>query len=284
MQLCFRGLHRAGLEEQNACYDLQAVRDAVLHFLKQDLFLPQQFGHLTLAGSPLGDIFDRQKNESVFVTLIKHGPRVEQHCAASDSSEVVLDFVSLHDRMLRQDFLKQNSELGNIPLTIAQRIDGTALHILPTELECLIERAADRNDTEIFIQHQQRLADGIHDRLGQGTSILNADELSWDHEKTSNWLRAQAPDAAQQWQRPVTNAARPFRGSVQEVVQPENHPSANARRLFVRMPAPWRGPRKEASDALCRACLDLSSRVQDRPQIAYLYDMGMVIPNNEGFV
>jgi hypothetical protein len=44
------------------------------------------------------------------------------------------------------------------------------------------------------------------------------------------------------------------------------------------------GPRKEASDALCRACLDLSSRVQDRPQIAYLYDMGMVIPNNEGFV
>ena len=47
------GLDRAGLQQQDAGDDLQAVGDAVLHLLQQRLLLGQQLGQPALDGPPL---------------------------------------------------------------------------------------------------------------------------------------------------------------------------------------------------------------------------------------
>jgi hypothetical protein len=69
--------------------------------------------------------------------------------------------------MLRRDVLQQQPKLGNIPLAIAQPVNRTTLNVLKMHPECLVESAVCGDDTQVLIEDQQRIADRIHDRLGE---------------------------------------------------------------------------------------------------------------------
>ena len=64
-------LHCPCLQRKDACDDLQAVSNAVLHFLQQRVLLLQQVGDLPFGGAAVGDIFDCQENELAGVFMEK---------------------------------------------------------------------------------------------------------------------------------------------------------------------------------------------------------------------
>ena len=167
---------RSRLQQQDAGDDLQAVGDAMLHFLQQDFLLPQQLFHRALGRPLFRDVLDRQQDEAADLVLLKHGAGIEQHGAPSQPGEVAFDLVGLHHRILRQDALQQQAQLGNVPLAVRQRIDARALNVLPFELEDRVERPAGGDDLQILVENEQRLADGIDDRLGQNAAVGYSDE------------------------------------------------------------------------------------------------------------
>ncbi len=159
-----------------ACDDLQAVCNAMLHLLQQHFLLLQQLRDLPFGGAPLGYIFDGQENELVSISLVEHLPRVQEHRASSDIGKFPLDLVTLHHGVLRRDILQQEPKLGNIPLAIAQRVNRTILNVLTIHPECLMESAVCSDDTQVLIEDQERIADRIHDRLGERTHIIEVYE------------------------------------------------------------------------------------------------------------
>ena len=44
--------------------------------------------------------------------------------------KTMLDLVVVHDRMLGQDALEQQAQLGNVPLAVAEVVDRPALDVL----------------------------------------------------------------------------------------------------------------------------------------------------------
>ena len=88
----------------------------------------------------------------------------------------MLDLVVVHHGVLRQDFFQQHPELRDVPLAVAQRVDWTALNVLPVDLERQIERAARGDDLQVLIEDQERRADRIHDRLCERASIIDVHE------------------------------------------------------------------------------------------------------------
>jgi hypothetical protein len=164
--------HRAGLDEKDAGDDLQAVAHPVLHFLKQHVLLLQQRLQFTLHGTPLGDVLDGQEDRGVAILLVEQLARVEQHDAPPDDGEVPLDLERIHDGMLRGDVGQQRAQFRDVPLAIAQRVHGKTLHVLTLHPECQIERAVCGDDAQILVEHQQGLADGVDDRLGERMTFI----------------------------------------------------------------------------------------------------------------
>jgi hypothetical protein len=118
------GAHRAGLDEQDAGDDLQAVADAVLHLLQQDVLLLHKLLQVALHGAPLGNVLDGEQDGGVAVLLIEHLAGVEQHGAPPEDREVLLNLESIHHGVLRGDVAEQRTKLRDVPLAVAQRIDG----------------------------------------------------------------------------------------------------------------------------------------------------------------
>jgi hypothetical protein len=108
---------------------LRAVADPVFQFFEQDiplaqkgLLLLQQLLSFTLQGTPVGNVFDAQQNGRVRVAFVEHLASVQQHRALSDVGKLTLDLVTLHHALLRDDLFQAQSELRDVPLTVAQRI------------------------------------------------------------------------------------------------------------------------------------------------------------------
>src|SRR6202040_2265578 len=106
-------------------------------------------------GTPISDIFECQENEIAGVSLIEYLPRIQEHRAPSDNGKVALDFVSLHHGVPRRHSLQQQPKFRNIPLAVAQPVNWTAMNILTTHPERLIESAVCRDDAQILIENQE---------------------------------------------------------------------------------------------------------------------------------
>ena len=139
----------------------------MLHLLQQHFLLLEQLSDLTFGGTPISDIFECQENEIAGVSLIEYLPRIQEHQTPSDNGKVELDFVSLHHGVLLRNVLQQQPKLGDIPLAIAQPIYRTTLNVLTIHLERLMESAVCSDNAQVLIENQERIADRIHDRLGE---------------------------------------------------------------------------------------------------------------------
>ena len=158
-------VHRSSFEEKDACDDLQAVCNAMLHFLQQQFLLSKKLRHLPFGGAPLGYIFDRQENELASIPPTDHLPRVQEHRASPDSGKFPLDLVTLHYGVLRRDIFQQEPKRRNIPLPVAQRVNRTIFNVLTGHPERLTKSAVCADDTKVLIEDEKGIPDRIHDPL-----------------------------------------------------------------------------------------------------------------------
>jgi hypothetical protein len=88
----------------------------------------------------------------------------------------MLDLVTFHHALLGHDLLQKEMQLGNVPLAVAQCVEQPAQGVGRADPEGRTEGAAGREHTEILVEHQERLADRIDDRLREGARLLGPGE------------------------------------------------------------------------------------------------------------
>ena len=116
------------------------------------------------------------------------------------TEKFLLDLVAVHDRVLRQDPLQQQAQLGNVPLAVAEGVDRPALDVLAVHPEGQEERAARGDDAQILVEDQQRLADRVDDRLRQGAAVFDtAERVRIAHGMPPNSTRPRAYAAPPCW-------------------------------------------------------------------------------------
>src|SRR5258705_3235146 len=89
----------------------------------------------------------------------------------------MLDLITLHHAALVYDFFQQHAKLWNVPLAIAQCVKKSALGVLGANLECRIEGAACGKHAEVFIEHQNGLADSVDNALSECPRVHYGGEL-----------------------------------------------------------------------------------------------------------
>jgi hypothetical protein len=99
------------------------------------------------------------------IAFVKDLPRVKQHRATSDPRKVSLDFEAFHHPVLRDNLLQEQPEFRDVPHAVVKVIDFAPLRDLARHLEGQVEGAAGSDDAQIPIEHQEGLADGVHDGL-----------------------------------------------------------------------------------------------------------------------
>src|SRR5665213_1378399 len=153
------------LDEKDAGDDLQAVGDTVLQFFQQHVLFLHQFLYLLLYGAAVGNILEGQQHGAVGVLLVEYLSDVEQHDAPADRGKLAVDFVALDGRAIFCDRIEQLPQLGNIPLAAVDIEKNLAAKIVTGELKGLIKGAAGGDDALILVEHQERIAHGVDDRV-----------------------------------------------------------------------------------------------------------------------
>src|SRR5580658_10291044 len=177
-------LHRACLQQNDACDDLQAIGNSMLQFLEQRLLLPQQpvllsqqFVLFALQDAPFGDILHAEQNGRAGAALVEHLAGVQAHRARSETGELMLDFIALHYALLGNNFFQQDAKLRNVPLSIAQRVKKSAIGILGADLESRIEGAARSDHAQVLVEYKNGLAHSVDNALSECPRISDGGEL-----------------------------------------------------------------------------------------------------------
>jgi hypothetical protein len=90
---------------------------------------------------------------------------VQQHHAAADRREGVLELEIVEDGARRDDVFEKSPQGGDVPLAVAQLVDEMAFSLNRRNMKGLIERAVGGLDPQRCVQDQQRLAYGVDDVL-----------------------------------------------------------------------------------------------------------------------
>src|ERR1700741_5418593 len=98
---------------------------------------------------------------------------IEQHHPAANRWEGVIEFKVVEDGAFGDDVFKQCPQVGDVPLTITQFINETALGLYGRNVECLVKRAIGGLDAQCSIQYQQGFAHRIDDVLGVILNIVD---------------------------------------------------------------------------------------------------------------
>src|ERR1700676_1705359 len=141
----FFGFYRPYLRHDDAGDDLKTVADSVLHFAKQDVFLPKQLVLFSFQEASAGDVLDAEQDVCARALLVEYLAGVEKHRAMPDIRKVVLDFAALHHTAFGENFAEQGSKLRCVPFTVTKVVKQLALDVARVEGEGTIERAAARN-------------------------------------------------------------------------------------------------------------------------------------------
>jgi hypothetical protein len=79
--------------------------------------------------------------------------------------------------VLGYDLFQQQSKVWNVPLAVAQFAEEPALGVPSCHLEKKIERAVRGYHAQRLVKHQDGLADGVDDGLGERARVCGVDEL-----------------------------------------------------------------------------------------------------------
>src|SRR3954466_16298710 len=106
------------------------------------------------------------------ITFVEDLAGIQQHRATSDPREVSLDFEAFHHPVLRDNLLQEQPEFRDVPHAVVKVIDFAPLRDLARHFEGQVEGAAGSNDAKNPIEHQEGLADGVHDGLRQQAGVF----------------------------------------------------------------------------------------------------------------
>lgn len=113
--------------------------------------------------------------------LIKNDAGIQEQYAFSDVGKVKLNFVITQLATARYNIFEQCSKLWDVPLAVAQLVKMLALGFLGIGCEPNIEGSAGSDNPQVFVENDQRFANGIHHCLRKGTSVFNLTELLSEH-------------------------------------------------------------------------------------------------------
>ncbi|HEX8244749.1 MAG TPA: hypothetical protein VF541_14680 [Longimicrobium sp.] len=145
---------------------LQVVRGHVGEALQLGvaaLQLGGQRGALGLHPPPLGHVLHAEQHQGAFVQGGLDAARVHDHGAPADAAEVVRDLELLHRHAVVDHLFQHRRQLGDAPAAAGHLVQMHPLGVLGRCVEGLVERAAGGAHAQFSVEHQQGLADGLHD-------------------------------------------------------------------------------------------------------------------------
>ena len=147
-------------------------QDAVLRRLEEPAVA--RFGNVQRIDglSVFGDVFDGEEDEFGAVPPLAEAAGVEQHRPPADAFKLVVYFKIVEVAVSRKDLLQQHPQARDVPLAVAQVVEEPALRLGGRDQESLIERPVRGPHSQVGVENQQGLADGLHDALGVIESVL----------------------------------------------------------------------------------------------------------------
>src|SRR5580693_6419830 len=91
---------------------------------------------------------------------------VEQHHPPSNGREVMFQLKVVENGTLGNNIFEEGSQVGDVPLAVAQLVNQSVLGFFRRDLKSLVEGAIAGSHTQGGVENQQRFADRIHDVLG----------------------------------------------------------------------------------------------------------------------
>ncbi len=85
----------------------------------------------------------------------------------------MIHFEAVHGGVFGDDRLKQEPKRRDVPLAVAQGIEQAAQGVLRIDLKYFVEGSTGRQNSEVFVQNQERLVDRIDDRLSKSLGVFN---------------------------------------------------------------------------------------------------------------
>jgi hypothetical protein len=86
--------------------------------------------------------------------------------------KLVLNFEVLDRIAVTQNLGKQNPQLRNVPLAVAQLVDEPALRLLLRGMEVPVESDVGGQGSKALVEDQEWLQQGRYDVLGIGKGVL----------------------------------------------------------------------------------------------------------------
>jgi hypothetical protein len=124
----------------------------------------QQVFFLLLAAA-VGDVLDREQERGAVVVEVEQLAGVEPHGAPAQAGDIVLDLVAFDRCALGDHRLEQMTQVGEVPLPVAELVQVAAESGVPVDAEDLEERAAGGHHAQFLVEDEQRLAHGVDDVL-----------------------------------------------------------------------------------------------------------------------
>ncbi len=120
----------------------------------------------------LAHVLDGEKDQIRVVALWREPAGVEQHGPLPDSGEGVLNLEVFNGMAVAQDLGQQRPQLRDVPLTIAQFVEESALRLFLRGVEVPVEGGVGRADPQALVEDHERLSQGRNDVLRVGKGVL----------------------------------------------------------------------------------------------------------------
>ena len=140
--------------------DLQIVLDPVRDFVGQ----PERVALALLA---VGDVLEHEQHAMGVVAGLRDLARIQVENAPAEAREIILDLEALDRLVFRQHLFHQMAQRRHVPLVLAQFGNAPPAGFRLGNPEHRQKRLARRHDRHVVFEHDQRIADGVDDALGQ---------------------------------------------------------------------------------------------------------------------
>jgi hypothetical protein len=107
----------------------------------------------------------------------------------------VIDLKAIHCGMLGNDRLEQQSQRRNVPLAFPKRKEQPPPRVFRIDLEGLIKGSAGRQHPELIVEHQERLWNGVDDRLRERLRLFDILEIEHGVKVSPIWSARSAGGA-----------------------------------------------------------------------------------------
>src|SRR5580698_1908432 len=116
--------------------------------------------HPALLGCLSGGILDIQQNQ-LLSRLGFDAAGVEHHASRAEMRKIVAYFEILHPTIVGENIFQQLAQPGNVPLPIAQVVDGTVLGVFARDLETPVESWVGADHSQLVVQDQDCFAGSL---------------------------------------------------------------------------------------------------------------------------